>query len=73
MAGAESPLTQLRCPVCMARDIDVVLRPMGAAGFACIKCSYWGAEPDIRRRYAEARTKYRWHDVRLSPDDLDRI
>lgn len=73
MAGPEPAVKQLRCPVCLVREIDVVLRPLADGGFACVKCSYLGTEADIRLRYADVRSKYRWRAVRLSPEELGRI
>lgn len=73
MVGPERPVTQLRCPVCLARDVDVVLRTHPDDFFACVKCSYTGDEADIRQRYADARTKFRWRARRMSREDLDQL
>ncbi len=48
----------LRCPVCLAREIDVVLYVDGEE-YYCIKCGYTGTEAETREAYKPIRGKFK--------------
>lgn len=58
----------LRCPVCLARENDVVLLREGEM-FYCAKCSFEGDEACVRALYADQRKKYRWRMRRLTLEE----
>jgi len=58
----------LRCPVCFARENDVVLLRDGD-DFYCVKCSFTGSETRVRELYADQQKKYRWRQRRLTLDE----
>ena len=59
-----------RCPVCFARENDVVLHGDGSGGFYCIKCSFTGTEQDIQSAYGNLKIKYRNLTRRLSLEEI---
>jgi ribosomal protein S27AE len=69
MLMSQQSRVSLRCPVCLSRDIDVVLYHDGER-YYCIKCSYTGQEDEIREMYAGIRRKFRWVHKRLSVEDI---
>jgi len=69
MLTSEQSHVSLRCPVCLGRDVDVVLYHDGQR-YYCIKCSYTGQEEEIRAAYAAIRQKFRWIGRRLSVEDI---
>ncbi|GIK44055.1 MAG: hypothetical protein BroJett011_78880 [Chloroflexota bacterium] len=58
----------LRCPVCFARENDVVLLRDGG-GFYCVKCSFEGDEARVRELYADQQKKYRWRARRVTLEE----
>ena len=54
----------MRCPVCFARGIDVVLF-RDEAGYYCVKCSFVGVAEEIESAYAAIRRRFRLIGVRL--------
>lgn len=54
----------LRCPVCFARENDVVLLRAGGI-FYCVKCSFEGTEKLVRELYSDQQKKYRWRARRV--------
>lgn len=67
---AEKKLITYRCPVCFARENDVVIRQYDGV-YRCVKCSFFGSEEDIRSMYAELRKKYRLRTTRITLTDLE--
>ena len=63
----KSPLI-FRCPVCFARENDVVLRQR-----YCIKCSFTGTEGDIRDMYRDMKKKYRLITTRIPLEELEKL
>ena len=59
----------MRCPVCFAREIDVLMIPNGEGGHRCMKCSYAGDEEEIRSMYRDIQRKYTWIGRRLTLDE----
>ena len=58
----------MRCPVCFAREIDIVLFQEGDE-YYCIKCSFTGTAAEIDRMYAATRKRFRNLSKRLPPTD----
>jgi len=58
----------LRCPVCFARETDVVLLREGDV-FYCVKCSFEGPEALVREYYADQQKKYRWRLQRVGLEE----
>lgn len=58
----------LRCPVCFARENDVVLLREGE-NFYCVKCSFEGTEARVRELYADQQKKYRWRARRVTLEE----
>ena len=68
MLMSEQSHVSMRCPVCLSRDIDVVLYHDGQK-YYCIKCSYTGQEEEIRGMYAALRRKFRWIRKRVTMEE----
>ena len=68
MLMSEQSHVSMRCPVCLARDIDVVLYHDGRK-YYCIKCAYTGQEEEIRQTYAALRRKFRWIRRRVTLEE----
>jgi len=58
----------LRCPVCFARENDVVLLREGVM-FYCVKCGFEGDEARVRELYADQQKKYRWRARRVTLEE----
>lgn len=58
----------LRCPVCFARENDVVLLHDGEK-YYCVKCSFEGDEAHVRELYADQQKKYRWRARRVTLEE----
>ncbi len=58
----------LRCPVCFARENDVVLLRNGETLY-CVKCSFEGTEKVVRELYADQQKKYRWRARRVTLEE----
>jgi len=69
MLMSEQSHVSLRCPVCLSRDVDVVLFHDGER-YYCIKCSFTGQEDEIRAMYSALRAKFGWIARRLTVDDI---
>lgn len=72
MLMSEQSHVSLRCPVCLGRDVDVVLHHDGEA-YYCIKCSFTGREDEVRGMYADLRGKFRWLRRRVTLEDYRRL
>ncbi len=59
MPICEQSGVSLRCPVCFARGMDIVMLYDGVQ-YYCIKCSYTGDEKDTREAYRAIRAKLKW-------------
>lgn len=59
MPISEQSAVSLRCPVCLAREIDVVLYREGDE-YYCVKCGYTGDEAATRSAYEPIRAKFKW-------------
>jgi hypothetical protein len=62
----------LRCPVCFAREKDVVLLCEGET-FYCVKCSFEGNENLVRALYSDQQKKYRWRARRISLEEQRKL
>jgi len=58
----------LRCPVCFARENDVVLLREDKT-FYCVKCGFEGDEARVRELYADQQKKYRWRARRVTLEE----
>lgn len=58
MSISEQSHVSLRCPVCLAREMDIVLYRDGRE-YYCIKCGYTGDEHSTREAYDFIRAKFR--------------
>ena len=68
----KSPLI-FRCPVCFARENDVVLRQRPDGRYYWIKCSFTGTEDDIRDMYRDMKKKYRLITTRIPLEELEKL
>jgi C4-type Zn-finger protein len=64
---------KMRCPVCYAREMDVVMIQAAHDHMYCQKCGYSGSEGRTRELYADLRKKYLLIDRRLTLEELRRI
>ena len=69
---AEKKLIIYRCPVCFARENDVVIRKYDGI-YRCVKCSFFGSEEQIRQMYADLRKKNTLRTTRLTMEDLENM
>lgn len=60
-----------RCPVCFARENDVVLHRHEDSSYYCVKCSFAGSVEEIREMYADLKKKYRLMTTRVTMEDLE--
>jgi len=72
MLMSQQSQVSMRCPVCLSRDVDVVLY-LDAERYYCIKCSFSGQEDEIRRMYAGIRRKFRWIRRRVTLSDYRQL
>lgn len=59
-----------RCPVCFARETDVVLH-RHENNYYCAKCSFWGTEQKVREMYADMKKKYTLIAKRITVEDWE--
>ena len=69
---AEKKMIIYRCPVCFARENDVVIRKYDGV-YRCVKCSFFGSEEQIRQMYADLRRKYTLRTTRITLEDLENM
>jgi len=55
----------LRCPVCLGRDMDIVLL-RDKEGYYCVKCSFTGSAEDVEDAYTHFRSRFRLRGKRLA-------
>lgn len=55
----------MRCPICLQREIDVVLRENNGT-MSCPKCSFVGSREAVWDRYQSIRGRFAWRGRRLS-------
>jgi transcription elongation factor Elf1 len=60
---------KLRCPVCYAREMDVLLL-QNQSNLYCIKCGFTGNEARVREFYNDLRKKYTLIQRRLSLEEI---
>lgn len=60
-----------RCPICLAREIDIVLHHTQDERYYCTKCSFTGTEADIRNHYEVLRQKFRLMQTRLTLEEIE--
>jgi len=58
-------IMNLRCPHCLQREVDVVLRRDHDGEYWCPKCSYTGTQDEVRVVYEQVRARYRLRNTRL--------
>ncbi len=56
----------MRCPVCLSREIDVLMLREGDEGRYCVKCGFRGTEAEARGMYRDIQKKYHWMGRRLT-------
>lgn len=61
-----------RCPVCYARENDVVLHQRGEQ-FYCVKCSFTGSREKIQEMYRDLQKKYRNRTIRYTLEQLENM
>lgn len=61
-----------RCPICYARENDVVLHRKGEQ-FYCVKCSFTGDRERIREMYGDLQKKYKNRTVRYTMEELEEL
>lgn len=72
MPEHEKKQMTLRCPVCFARENDVVLRH-NQEGFYCVKCSFTGSQADVLEMYGDLKKKYRSYQTRYTMKQLEEM
>ncbi len=60
-----------RCPVCLARENDVVINKYKDGLYRCVKCSFVGTETEIKQMYQDYKKKYRYITKRITLEDLE--
>jgi hypothetical protein len=63
----------MRCPVCFAREIDVLMVPADGNRHYCPKCSFAGEESEVRSMYRDVQKKFHWMIRRLTLEDQRRM
>ena len=69
MANDQQEPGMMRCPVCLGREIDVLLLRTGAELY-CVKCSFRGTESDVRSMYEAYRQKYKNRARRIRVEEV---
>ena len=69
---AEKKVITYRCPVCFARENDVVIQKYDGV-YRCVKCSFFGSEEQIREMYADLRQKYTLRTKRITLEDMENM
>jgi ribosomal protein L37AE/L43A len=69
---AEKKVIIYRCPVCFARENDVVIRKYDGI-YRCVKCSFFGSEEQIQAMYADLRQKYTLRTKRITMEDMENM
>lgn len=72
MSGSDKKLI-LRCPVCFARETDVVLHRRADNTLYCVKCSFTGDDALVQEMYADLKKKYRLMTTRITMEDLEKM
>ena len=73
MPGTEEKKLILRCPVCFARENDVVLHRKPDGSLYCVKCSFTGDDALVHEMYHDLKKKYRLITTRITLDDLEKM
>ena len=69
---AEKKVIIYRCPVCFARENDVVINKYDGI-YRCVKCSFFGSEEQIQKMYADLRQKYTLRTKRITVEDMENM
>ena len=69
---AEKKVIIYRCPVCFARENDVVIKKYDGV-YRCVKCSFFGSEEQIQEMYADLRQKYTLRTKRITVEDMENM
>ncbi|MEG0692712.1 MAG: hypothetical protein RR444_06485 [Oscillospiraceae bacterium] len=62
-----------RCPVCFAREKDVVLHKDDKEKYYCAKCSFHGTKEEIVLSYSHLKLKYKNISKRITLEDICKI
>lgn len=73
MAGTSKKQLILRCPVCFARENDVVLHRRADGSLYCVKCSFTGDDELVQQMYRDLKKKYKLITTRLTMEDLEAL
>lgn len=73
MSETEKEQLTLRCPVCFARDNDVVLHRREDKSLYCVKCSFTGDEKMVKEMYADLKKKYRLVSRRMTLEEIEKM
>ena len=60
-----------RCPVCFARENDVVINKYDDGLYHCVKCSFFGTEEKIQDMYKDMKKKYTAIAKRITLEDME--
>lgn len=71
MSDAQKKQLIYRCPVCFARENDVVLRQKDDGAYYCVKCSFTGNEEEIQDMYRDMKKKYKLMTTRITLEELE--
>jgi hypothetical protein len=58
MVDPEQNKVDKRCPVCLARQNDVLLLHDGQGHYRCVRCSFTGQAGEIHAMYFDQQKKY---------------
>lgn len=62
-----------RCPVCFARENDVVLHQRANGSYYCVKCSFWGSREEILNSYSALKKKYHNLTKRITLEEIRKL
>ena len=58
-----------KCPLCFETYNDVPMKTYEDGKYHCVKCGYVGTEEEVRAKYAEYRSRYKFIATRLTLED----
>lgn len=62
----------LRCPFCLGKENDVLLRKNDSE-FYCVKCSFRGTREEIMQYYALHKKRFANRTKRITLEEIERL